>query len=64
MISETSLVQKSAVNYWIFIKVNPLTLFPREEPAVAPINDTEIAIMGGKTDEYCCEVIVFNTKTN
>ena len=39
-------------------------LTPRFFPAVVPINDTEIAIMGGQVgDEILSEIFVLNTTT-
>ena len=37
-------------------------LIPLKFPAVAPLNDTEIAIMGGYHGKNLSDVVVFNTK--
>ena len=64
MISETSLVQDSTAT-WQLIKMPQEILIPRWDPAVAPLNGTEITIMGGYAGKNRCrsDVVVFNTTT-
>ena len=62
MISESSLLA-NATTLWQLINVAENILTPRIGPAVAPLNDTEIAILGGHDDNYRSDVIVFNTTT-
>ena len=38
----------SRKNYWTLIQVPQNNFTPRVDAAVAPLNDTEIVIMGGK----------------
>ena len=59
MISESSLLA-NATTLWQLINVAENILTKRTEPAVAPLNDTEIAILGGSGES---DVIVFNTTT-
>ena len=59
MISESSLLA-NATTLWQLIKVAENILTKRCLPAVAPLNDTEIAILGGSCKS---DVIVFNTTT-
>jgi len=47
VISETSLVSESNVR-WQLIDVPKNILSPRYRPAVAPLNESEIAILGGR----------------
>ena len=65
VISETSLVQNSTAT-WQLIEVPQNILIPREFPGVAPMNDTEIVIMGGHGSfgRYLSHIVVFNTTTN
>ena len=65
VISETSLVQNSTAT-WQLIEVPQNILIPREFPGVAPMNDTEIVIMGGhgSCGRYLSHIVVFNTTTN
>ena len=59
-ISESALVPQSKAR-WELIQVPENILSPREQPAVAPINDTEIAVLGGYSDHnYFSDVILFN----
>ena len=62
MISETSLVQNSTA-LWQIIEIPQNILIPCKFLAVAPINDTEISIMGGFIIESLSDVFVFNTAT-
>ena len=49
---------------WELIQTSPTILSPRREPAVAPLNNTEIMIFGGyKNSNNLGDVIVFDTKT-
>ena len=57
MISESTLLT-NATTLWQFINVAENILTGRHIPAVAPLNDTEIAILGGSG---LSDVIVFNT---
>ena len=59
MISESSLLA-NATTLWQLIDVDYYILTTRWYPAVAPLNDTEIAILGG---HILSDVIVFNTTT-
>ena len=59
MISESSLLA-NATTLWQLIDVAENILTKRHAPAVAPLNDTEIAILGGYNEG---DVIVFNTTT-
>ena len=59
MISESSLLA-NATTLWQLIDVAENILTKRSRPAVAPLNDTEIAILGGPGES---DVIVFNTTT-
>ena len=61
VISETSLIQKSTAT-WQLIEVPQNILIPREFPAVAPINDTEITIISGLFEcKYLSDIISFKT---
>ena len=60
MISESSLLA-NATTLWQLINVDKNILTKRYLPAVAPLNDTEIAILGGYGS--LSDVIVFNTTT-
>ena len=60
MISESSLLA-NATTLWQLIDVAENILTPRYNTAVAPLNDTEIAILGGSY--RFSDVIVFNTTT-
>ena len=63
MISESSLLA-NATTLWQLINVAENILTPRTVPAVAPLNDTEIAILGGyNRPNSLSDVIVFNTTT-
>ena len=65
MISESSLLA-NATTLWQLINVAENILTKRETPAVAPLNDTEIAILGGwnsGSSGSLSDVIVFNTTT-
>ena len=63
MISESSLLA-NATTLWQLINVAENILTPRYYPAVAPLNDTEIAILGGSNyPNRLSDVIVFNTTT-
>ena len=59
MISESALVTQLKKR-WTLIQVPRNDLAPRNDPAVAPINETEIAIMGGWG---LSDVVIFNTTT-
>ena len=59
MIPESTLLA-NATTLWQLINVAQNILKPRSIPAVAPLNDTEIAILGGSSNS---DVIVFNTTT-
>ena len=51
---------------WELIQISPTILSPRERPAVAPLNNTEIMIFGGLGNygnNYFGDLIVFDTKT-
>ena len=62
-ISETSLFPNSAAK-WLLIEVPENILAPRFYHAVAPINATEIAILGGYDhSNYFSDIIVFKTIT-
>ena len=62
-ISENYLFSKSTAT-WQLIEVPQKILIPRSFPAVAPINDTEIAILGGYSYPcYLSDVVVLNTTT-
>ena len=64
MISETTLVQNSTAT-WQLIEINQEILIPRNFFAVAPINDTEITIIGGSCQGvYLSDLVVFDTTTN
>ena len=63
MISESSLLA-NATTLWQLINVAENILTKRSTPAVAPLNDTEIAILGGYNNSgELSDVIVFNTTT-
>ena len=62
MISESSLLA-NATTLWQLINVAGNILTTRCDPAVAPLNDTEIAILGGYDGNRLSDVIVFNTRT-
>ena len=64
VISETSLVSESNVR-WQLIDVPKNILSPRYRPAVAPLNESEIAILGGFDDDEnkLSDVVIFNTTT-
>ena len=62
MISESSLLA-NATTLWQLINVAENILTTRTRPAVAPLNDTEIAILGGCNSGSLSDVIVFNTTT-
>ena len=63
MISESSLLA-NATTLWQLINVAENILTKRSTPAVAPLNDTEIAILGGwNKPNSLSDVIVFNTTT-
>ena len=64
MISESSLLA-NATTLWQLINVAEDILTKRHDPAVAPLNDTEIAILGGGYNygDKLSDVIVFNTTT-
>ena len=65
VISETSLVPNSTA-CWQLIEVSKNILTRRVFPAVAPLNETEIAILGGDSGLYKSrkgDVIVLNTET-
>ena len=62
MISESSLLA-NATTLWQLIDVDWNILTKRTVPAVAPLNDTEIAILGGNDGNCLSDVIVFNTTT-
>ena len=63
MISVTSLVENLKASRWQLIEVPRNILILRSHPAVASLNDTEIAIMGGFSDKNLSDVIVLNTTT-
>jgi len=63
MIPESALVPHSTAQ-WVLIEVPNDNLTPRVVPAVTPINDTEIVIMGGYDDNCLSDVIIFDTVTN
>ena len=49
---------------WLLIEVAKNILSPRNRLAVAPINDNEIAILGGYGGtKFLSDVVVFSTKT-
>ena len=62
MISETSLVQNSKAT-WLLLEMPQNILICCKWTAVAPINDTEITIMGGISESKLSDVVVFNTTT-
>ena len=62
MISESSLLA-NATTLWQLIDVAENILTKRCYTAVAPLNDTEIAILGGYDNNKLSDVIVFNTTT-
>ena len=63
MISETSIVPWSIAR-WLLIEVPWNILKPRYAAVVAPINDAEIAVLGGDSDgTYLSDAVVFNTST-
>ena len=63
MISETSLLTLSNA-LWKLIEVPESNLTPRGYTAVSPINDTDIAILGGRIKTgYLDDVLLFNTTT-
>ena len=62
MISESSLLA-NATTLWQLINVAENILTKRKFLAVAPLNDTEIAILGGYDGNCLSDVIVFNTTT-
>jgi hypothetical protein len=64
MISERALLSDSN-SRWELINVNANILTPRNFPAVAQIDDNEIAILGGrgKNDIELSDLILFNTKS-
>ena len=63
MISESSLLA-NATTLWQLINVAENILTKRTRPAVAPLNDTEIGILGGwNSPNRLSDVIVFNTTT-
>ena len=63
IISESTLLA-NATTLWQLINVDKNILTKRSRPAVAPLNDTEIAILGGWNYSYrLSDVIVFNTTT-
>ena len=63
MISEASLVQNSKAK-WQLIDLPENILSPRKYPAVVPINDTEITIMGGCCGfKYLNDAVVFKPTT-
>ena len=62
MISESSLLA-NATTLWQLIDVAENILTKRLAPAVAPLNNTEIAILGGWNNGKLSDVIVFNTTT-
>ena len=63
-ISETLLVSKVKA-CWQLIETPLNILAPRSICLVAPINDNEIAILGGCiNDFYSGDIVVFNTTTN
>lgn len=63
-ISENSLVPGSKIR-WKIVEVPQNILIPRKLFAVAPLNDTEIAILGGWTDDGSLlnDVVLLDTKT-
>ena len=52
---------KGGKTSWTVIKVPQNILTPRQNPAVAPINDNEIALLGGLG--FFGDVIIFDRKT-
>ena len=62
MISESSLLA-NATTLWQLINVAENILTPHDHTAVAPLNDTEIAILDGYDGNKLSDVIVFNTTT-
>ena len=63
MITESTLLA-NATTLWHLINVAENILIKRTYPAVAPLNDTEIAILGGYDgNSTLSDVIVFNTTT-
>ena len=55
----------NGVDRWELIQTSPTILSPRIDPAVAPLNNTEIMIFGGLDEDgnNLGDVIVFDTKT-
>ena len=52
-------------DFWTLIYVTQNVFTPRACPAVAPLNDTEIAILGGWNNPNCLgDVLIFDTKTD
>ena len=62
MISESKLMSNATI-LWQLINVAEHILAQVTLPAVAPINDTEIAILGGFKEGFSGKVVVFNTTT-
>ena len=48
---------------WTLIKVPQNVFTPCKNPAVAPLNDTEIAILGGYNEGRLGDVLIFDTNT-
>ena len=63
-IMETSLVLPDSEASWKLIEVSFNTLTSHMYPSVAPINETEIAILGGEGDNILRDVVVFDTSTS
>ena len=64
-ISQVDLKPDSAIP-WQLINVPPNVFPARQNPAVAPLNDTEIVILGGYLGDnrYLSDVVVFDTTTS
>ena len=61
---ETSLVLPDSEASWKLIEVPFNNLTSHMYPSVAPINETEIAILGGEGDNILRDVVVFDTSTS
>ena len=63
-ISVSSLIANGRDTWLTFEMPQSSSLSPRCNPAVAPLNDNEIAIMGGRlNDKWFVDVVVFNTRS-
>ena len=62
VIKKTSLFSQSTA-CWQLIEVSNKILAPRVCPAVTPITETEIAILGGSDYGFLSDIVVFDTTT-